>query len=322
MTPHQHLPDPDAEILRPDPDVSSVPRESEAEILPPSDEKTTEWIAALSAAGFDYRLTHAAAGWKIHVAEPVAAAARAEIEAYETENRNWPPQPHAWPEQPFRLSGLSALWVCGFIAAFHVWLGPFREETPGMRAAAADAERIVAGDWWRAITALTLHANIEHLMANLIGLFLLGSAVSRRFGSGLGWALILATGVAGNACVALLLQSNHLSVGASTSCFGALGLLAACRAIQNLQQTGGVTGLWDRTWLPIGAGISLLAMLGTGPHSDLAAHALGFLFGLLLAVPFCWNGIVRLPDWLQRTLQIATLCIVMTAWRMALRSAE
>ena len=301
-----------------DPASPQVPREYAEEIRPPTDEKTSEWITALAAAGFDYLLSQDEIGWTIRVTREAAAPAREEIAAYEADNRDWPPPPRlpaAAPQLPYFT--WSAAWVCGFLAAFYVWLGPYRSGDVLLEAGAADTERILAGEWWRLITSLTLHSGVVHLLGNMACLFFLGQAVCRIMGGGLGWALILGAGVAGNAGVAWMLRSDHVSVGASTSGFGALGILAAYQALQKLRQTGGAPGIWDRTWIPVGAGLALLALLGTGPRSDLAAHAFGLLFGMILSVPFALYGSRWLPSWIQRVLQLACLCAVMGAWRVA-----
>jgi len=295
----------------------------EEEIRPPSDEKALEWITALAAAGFDYWLSQAASGWAIHLPRESAAPARAEIEAYEADNKDWPPAPRAWSgPRPMSYGTWSSAWVCGMLVAFYGWLGAYRPEMPVLRLAAADTERILAGEWWRAITSLTLHASVPHLLGNVICLYFFGQAVCRTMGGGLGWALILGAGVAGNLSVAWALKADQVSVGASTSCFGALGILVACQVILKLRQAGGVRSIWDRPLIPLGAGLALLALLGTAPRSDFGAHAFGFIFGIVAAIPFGRFGTRWAPAWLQPVLQMTCIVVVMGAWRLVLKAAE
>ena len=295
----------------------------EESIVPPGDDKAQEWIIALAAAGFDYRLSHEPAGWVIHVPKDAAVNARAEIEAYEADNRNWPAPPRpAPPNQRAPYDTWSSLWVAGMLIAFYVWLGPYRPQVPLLQLAAADTDRILAGEWWRVITALTVHADVSHLLANVLSLYFLGHAVCRTMGGGLGWALILGAGIAGNTSVAWVLHADQTSVGASTCNFAALGILTAWQAIQRLRYGRGIPGVWDRTWLPIGAGLALLATLGTGPRSDLGAHALGFLCGMVAATPVAWYDPRRIPDWLQPVLKLACLVTVMGAWRIVINAVE
>src|SRR6185436_5858167 len=56
-------------------------------------------------------------------------------------------------------------------------------------AGAIDAARVQSGEWWRAITALTLHVDGEHLAANLCGGVWFGYLAARQLGSGVTWLL-------------------------------------------------------------------------------------------------------------------------------------
>ena len=104
------------------------------------------------------------------------------------------------------------------------------------------------------------------------------SAVFRAFGFGVGGALALAAGALGNLANAFVQAPSHATIGASTAVFGALGLLVG-RALALRR-----TPLRGRpAWLPIGAALALLAMLGTeGQRVDLWAHGLGLAAGVVL----------------------------------------
>src|SRR5438034_425376 len=69
---------------------------------------------------------------------------------------------------------------------------------------------------------------------------------------------------------AWLVRRDFVSIGASTAVFGALGALAAFPQHRR------------RAWVPLGAGLALLAFLGTSKRADLAGHLCGFVAGLLL----------------------------------------
>lgn len=142
----------------------------------------------------------------------------------------------------------------------------------------ADAARILAGQWWRCITALCLHADLPHVLGNaVIGSYLV-NAVCRQLGAGVGFALILASGALGNAANAIAYASGHQSVGASTAVFGAIGLLAAFAATRR----GDAASRRPR-WVPFAAGLGLLAMLGTsGVRVDIWAHFFGLLAGSII----------------------------------------
>lgn len=292
-------------------------------------QKILGWIAALCAADLDYRLSREGNGWALHVPPAQAVAARMEIEACEQDTLIHPattaPAREARPSQP---RTWSVWWAAAFLAAVYVWLGAYNPDNPLCRTAAADAEAIRAGEWWRSITALTLHADAAHLAGNLVCLVLLGQSVCRVFGKGMGWIWILASGAGGNAAAAWLLKTDSVSVGASTACFGAIGLLAASALAQRLRAhrlslqsgTDPLPSRRNSVWIPLGAGIALLAILGTGPRSDLAGHAMGFLAGCLLALPASCFDTERIPGWIQRAAQMLCLLVVLFAWKLAVTS--
>ncbi|MEM7395965.1 MAG: hypothetical protein AAF492_26830 [Verrucomicrobiota bacterium] len=61
----------------------------------------------------------------------------------------------------------------------------------------------------------------------------------------------------------------------------------------------------------------MLGLTGTSPGSDLAAHGFGFLYGFLLAIPAGLTPIHRTPEWLQRTIELGGLMVVLFAWKAA-----
>jgi len=294
----------------------------DVDLCPVDERKTSEWIVVLAAAGLNYRLSYELGQWLIHV--PVVELERAmeELAAYEEECRTWdqfmmaPPEP--WGSA---LQSWSPAWVAAMLIVFYAWIGPYSGASVLARGAAMDTDALVGGAWWRVVTALTVHSGPGHLAGNVVCMLLFGSAVCRIFGGGLGWILILGSGMAGNAVAGWLHGPDTISVGASTACFGALGILSGSQAIRNLRQFGFSASIWNRTWLPIGAGVALLTLLGTGEESDLLAHLFGFLGGLALCIPFTWRGPPLISPGFLRALQLIALFVVMVAWRLVLVAA-
>jgi membrane associated rhomboid family serine protease len=145
----------------------------------------------------------------------------------------------------------------------------------------ADAERILQGEHWRTVTALTLHADVAHALSNAIaaGLFLV--AVSSMVGAGLACALVLLAGAGGNLTNAFLHGSPHVAVGASTAIFGAVGMLGSLGMTRRRRS---MLSRW-RVWLPVGAALALLGMLGSsGQRVDIWAHLCGLLVGAVLGI--------------------------------------
>jgi rhomboid protease GluP len=139
------------------------------------------------------------------------------------------------------------------------------------------------GAWWRIVTALTLHADMAHLMGNLVfGLWFL-SVLLRCYGVGWGWLLVVLGGAGGNLLNVLFHgELAHRAIGASTAVFAMLGLLAAYGfRSQSLQSRG--SRPWYHRWAPIGMAVGLLGWWGTaGAQTDIMGHLFGFSAGLAL----------------------------------------
>lgn len=279
------------------------------------------WALVLEARSVPCRTVRGDDGW--HVAVPAASYDRAmeEVRLFEEENRDWPP-----PLPPARAVGgslLATLSVLFLLATFHnitrldVILSG-HSPVDWFTIGSADAEKIANGQWWRAVTALTLHADVAHLAGNLA----IGGAIvillCREVGAGLAWSLILGSGILGNLMNASLHSSAHISVGASTAVFGAVGILAATSVVRHRHHL-------QRRWpLPVAAGLALLAVLGTaGEHTDLGAHLFGFLWGIVLgAVAEHLVGRFGRPGpVLNGLLAVAGAVVVVFAWWVAITVA-
>jgi len=133
---------------------------------------------------------------------------------------------------------------------------------------------IRAGEWWRTLTALSLHGDPLHLVGNLVFGLVFGFLTGQLLGWGLAWSGMLLAGALGNALNALIQSPTHASIGASTAVFATLGILAAYSWKQRRH-------LINR-WLPLAGGVALLAFLGMGGgRTDIFAHVAGFAAGCL-----------------------------------------
>jgi membrane associated rhomboid family serine protease len=101
--------------------------------------------------------------------------------------------------------------------------------------------------------------------------------------------LILLAGTGANLLTAWTETQDHLSVGASTATFAALGLVVGLQCVRRWRGGGQVR---RRAWLAAGAGLALLAMLGFGARADVFAHAYGLGLGFVLGLG---AGIVDKP---------------------------
>jgi rhomboid protease GluP len=138
------------------------------------------------------------------------------------------------------------------------------------------------GQWWRAVTALTLHADVPHLVGNLVFGAGFGFLVGQLLGNGLGWLAILTAGSLGNLAGAWIRPLHQSSLGASTAVFAAIGVLVAAA----LRLAGRADRGRLQRWAPLPLGLALLGYLGTaGERTDLLAHVLGLLTGIILGLP-------------------------------------
>lgn len=231
--------------------------------------------------GLPYWLEETADGCELRVEAERAAVVRRELAAYDHESSTWPPVAPVPAVVSARGAWLtSLLWVGVVVATFQAQLEwPGRLEAGGALDPAGVLQR---GEWWRLGTALFLHADIEHVLANVvIGFFILAAVASAFGGLVRGWVLLAAAAIGANLITAFVhTHEQTQSLGASTAVFAGIGLLAG-QAVR----WGGRAHRLVRvraTLLPLAAGIVLLGLLGGGgPHVDLVAHAAGFLTGLV-----------------------------------------
>jgi membrane associated rhomboid family serine protease len=177
-----------------------------------------------------------------------------------------------------------------------------------------DSGRLFAGEWWRAVTALTLHADAAHLLGNAVFGSFFAYWLARSFGGGFAWALIVATGAAGNVLNGLFSGPNHLSLGASTAVFAMLGTLTAYS-----WRRGAPPGARYRERIaPIIAGLGLLAYTGAGgENTDIGAHLLGFVSGFVAGLAVAACGVPQ-SRWLQGLSAAASIGLLTLAWTAAL----
>ena len=242
--------------------------------------------------------------WALLIEDGEAARAEAAVAAFERENPVAPPR----EEMPQPAGGAVAGGLIFFLSllALHVWTGPGSEGSAWFSRGGADAAAILRGEWWRGITALTLHADAGHAVGNAVLGGLLLTLLARVLGPGLAGAVVLIAGAAGTFATAALLRHDFVSVGASTAVFGALGALAGLRQHRR------------RAWIPLGAGLALLAFLGTSKRADLSGHVFGFGAGVLLGASLSLLPPLRSRVW-QAALAAAALAIPVAAWLAAFR---
>jgi membrane associated rhomboid family serine protease len=249
------------------------------------------------------------ARWGLLVGSSDHERALALIRQYRVENYVW-----RWRRQTLR-SGVvfdwgSLAWPL-LLAFFFALDSELDIHTHGHMWNVAVAE----GAWWRLFTAVWLHGDLGHLLANAsIGTLLLG-LVMGAYGSGAGWLAAYCSGAGGNLIAGLLAQGTHRSLGASGMVMACLALLAV-RSVRAWR-----TGAPDLRWTLTGVvgGIMLFVLLGLAPQTDVLAHFGGFVTGLMVGAMLApWPNLAR-----NKVLNVVAgvVLVLMTAvpWWLALR---
>jgi membrane associated rhomboid family serine protease len=267
-----------------------------------------EWALVLDSAGVPYAIEPGTTGFHLLVSDEDYLRAQETLRAFDRENR-------VEPEPPVLEYGPSWLGVLVALALliFFLVTGD-RSNARWFTHGSAEAEQLLGGQWWRAVTALTLHADLAHVLSNAFGVLILVGALARAVGPGVAGWVLLGAGALGNGLTALVHRTQHDSIGASTAVFAAVGALATLSFFSRKRSRLP----WRRPWLALAAALALLGLLGTAKGTDVLAHAFGLGFGALVAVPVAMLPLLRsrLVQGLLGLLALAALC---GAWFLALR---
>ncbi len=137
------------------------------------------------------------------------------------------------------------------------------------------AFKVKQGEFWRIVTALFLHGDIAHFLGNMLVGFLSFSALSMYLGVGSSTLLFILSGSLGN-YLNICFRNFHLSLGASTSIFGVIGVMIGLQFYREYR---------NRKWLMMTAMLIILALLGTaGENTDFGAHFFGMLSGVIFGI--------------------------------------
>ncbi len=285
----------------------------------------------LTAVGIDSVTVPVEGGFVLLVEHDMLAHAQHHLWQYEQERVRKPvteakftPQPQAWKG--------SLLYILVLVLVPFAWAQGWIRTDPYV-SATLDPALVRSGEWWRALTALTLHWDASHLLGNLGGGALLGFSAAQIWGNARAWLLILIAATCANFVESVLGLPNYVSAGASTAVFAALGLVAAFAWRTRGQRFGSPLARWG----PLIAGVAMLGFFGAGsnvpvagmPAPDLLAfeprgstnvlaHLLGFACGAVTGVVAASERgrrlIGQVPVWLAAS---TPLVLLLTAWVLA-----
>lgn len=273
-----------------------------------------EWLLVLTAEGFRASLHHGDGGLAVFVPPVEHEAASLVLDEYETERRSRPQSPPPPKEKIGDGERVAGGIFALALLAFFVWTGPRDPTVEWFARGSADAASILDGELWRTVTALCLHADWGHVISNALFGAVFVAAAAAGYGPGVAIALTLVAGAGGNLANAVFQGPGHISVGASTAVFAAVGLLGGRGVAHRLRR--GEIGL--RPWIPVAAGFAIIAMLGTGERSDVWAHLFGFLTGGFLGIPASLAWPRSAGPAVQAATGAASIALLAEAWRLAL----
>src|SRR6266566_794940 len=170
----------------------------------PERHQADEWAVVLAAGNIPHRLHPGLNGWALIVAARDAEAAREALDAYDRENIADTADVGADAVAPVRGAAVVGVAVGLLLVGFFAVTGTRASHSTWFERGGADAERIVAGEWWRTVTALTLHADAPHVIGNAGASVVLVGAVSHQLGPGVGLFGLLLGGALGLAAAPAL----------------------------------------------------------------------------------------------------------------------
>jgi rhomboid protease GluP len=276
-----------------------------------------EYSLVLEARAIDHQILESDGVWTLAVIPSLQASALEELTRYSSERST------ARPKSRFIVAfkgagiGAAAYVLILLLISFCAGLGLFGDDWYALGVIDAGPAR---SEWWRAITALTLHVDPAHLLGNLFFGALVGIAASRLLGPGVAWFAALFAGACANYLEMLIAPASHRALGASTVVFAALGLLTGLAWTERLTFR---ERDWYR-WAPLIAGVCLLSLFGVGgEHVDVLGHFLGFSFGVLMGVLCAIVGLPRSKGLRTQALfGAAAVLSIGLAWLLALNHAH
>lgn len=149
---------------------------------------------------------------------------------------------------------------------------------------------VVHGEWYRLISSMFLHFNFEHILMNMLSLFIFGKIVESIVGSWRMLVIYFVSGLFGN-FVSLSFNTSTISVGASGAIFGLIGSIFA---IMYLSKT------FDRKVIGqlLIALLILICLSLFMSNINIMAHLGGFIGGLLITLIGYYFNVNRNLFWI------------------------
>jgi len=134
------------------------------------------------------------------------------------------------------------------------------------------------GEYYRLFTAMFIHANLAHLVSNLLGIYIFGTRVERYFGQLNFFFIYFGSGLLGS--VFSLLFTRGISAGASGAVYGLIGAVAV-KSFFTRRALDGISSYIVAIWIIIGFVMSSM-VTGVDAFGHLGGLLGGALFGYVI----------------------------------------
>jgi rhomboid protease GluP len=148
------------------------------------------------------------------------------------------------------------------------------------------APLVIAGEWWRIMTANFLHMGILHLGMNMLALLYLGKFVEYRLGTIRFSIAYLLAGLGSMAIITYVdtrwLTEPHITVGASGAIMGLLGTMGAIHLV-GWRRGKATSAARQLKVVLVSVGFQLVFDLTNG-HTSIVGHFSGLIVGFLVGL--------------------------------------
>ena len=253
-------------------------------------------------------------GIELHLSQEIKERALYEISTYFDENKNWPTPPPVESTFAPAFKAMSFV-IVGILILIYSVTGTWQPESIWFQKGAGNSTAIIeAGEYFRLITPLMLHADLGHLMSNCFLGGVLMHFYFRLTGNGLGLFTMLVTATIANYANVIVHGDDHNFVGFSTAVFSVIGILCTLGYARPSNPFN------IKLFMPIMCGLALLAFLGSGgERTDLGAHFFGLFFGIIAGIILRLKKIqtLRKSASIQILLGTVTFVIGWMSWNLA-----
>lgn len=178
---------------------------------------------------------------------------------------------------------------------------------------------IAAGEWWRLLTPVVLHAGVFHIFMNMYVLSIFGPMIERLYGTRPFITIYVIAGFTGSVASYLFSACNVRAVGASGAIFGIAGALFVYfwrrRELGTMAPYVNALALFIGLNIVIGFGFNFL---GFAIQIDNNAHIGGLLGGALVGFGFDrTRGSVTLMQYVSVASLVTAAGIALVMWRTA-----